>query len=772
MKKNKLLSLLSRPSPSKGALLTFLAAKFGYDYADKGLCVGLTKLFNYCISESLNNLHKKENDPHTFGWFKKHMDSIQDYSSAEDLPREVKKSIKPFVRDIVAFAYPDNFFDSDLKFIQGDFAKIIPLLDKARKENDLKSDYQITGLFNKADFIKLIVEEFPNNSLISLNGYMHAVGFVKNDNKFYYIRPLQDFGATIDPDIVWENMMKEFCFIVCSNEQHSSLNSEGKRRIFFDTLNTFKNGILLNIKIQSFDSFKLSPKNLVAEYSQKVGQHAFNSIVTLPLLAIQSNDPDALDYHADSLTHEILNQKHHRYSSLMVAITQSCLVIAAKLLKMGANPDFIDIETKITPLIFAVNENNIDAVKLLLQYGANVNYERQVNNININVIHYAKNEEMRTLLLQYITASKLTELQQESVLKISHSSPTLTPSPSLLGNSNQFLEILSSPSILVENTPMKQENSQLIEENEKNTMMNDFAVSCINAQINNKNIPFDGADLIAWDSWDDQIQYHPITKLPIFIYRAFNSNNNEIGSAEFYGTPLLCRASDGVSHNILHRTGIFAELDIAETLNICIDLPPTFIEEHLTSAAYAGSYGALLGLKDVIETICAAHNTQIPLLKYAPELVHYSLYYASTLLAYYYFQSENSEDESWEKIISLGSQAALDTLTLAATHLTLTQVDNMIKKLSNKAQTNGWTNTGKTLNWLGKYSGAPIFTLINWNNGMGVSHGITNTAAGVAARKIVAKCGNSLYSLFSHQKTNTSMESSQGENNKPKSKIN
>jgi hypothetical protein len=45
-----------------------------------------------------------------------------------------------------------------------------------------------------------------------------------------------------------------------------------------------------------------------------------------------------------------------------------------------------------------------------------------------------------------------------------------------------------------------------------------------------------------WGTWDANTQFHAMTGVPIFTYRAFK-NNVEVGQAVFYGHPLLCRSA-------------------------------------------------------------------------------------------------------------------------------------------------------------------------------------------------------------------------------------
>ncbi len=68
------------------------------------------------------------------------------------------------------------------------------------------------------------------------------------------------------------------------------------------------------------------------------------------------------------------------------------------LLKAGTNPNCLDVD-KWTPLHWAARNNSLDAAKVLLAHGADVNTE---NKGGRTPLAYAKNKpEMKALLLQH-----------------------------------------------------------------------------------------------------------------------------------------------------------------------------------------------------------------------------------------------------------------------------------------------------------------------------------------------------------------------------------
>ena len=63
---------------------------------------------------------------------------------------------------------------------------------------------------------------------------------------------------------------------------------------------------------------------------------------------------------------------------LIKAVKNNDVDETAKLLKNGGNPNYEDPHERKTPLLYATWHNNLEIVKLLVKYGADVNFQNVI----------------------------------------------------------------------------------------------------------------------------------------------------------------------------------------------------------------------------------------------------------------------------------------------------------------------------------------------------------------------------------------------------------
>jgi hypothetical protein len=241
--------------------------------------------------------------------------------------------------------------------------------------------------------------------------------------------------------------------------------------------------------------------------------------------------------------------------------------------------------------------------------------------------------------------------------------------------------------------------------------------------------------------WDDTVQQHPSTGMPLFTYRVFK-DTLEVGSAIFYKHPLICRSEDGTRHNIIALTGVLAKYDdIGEKLqtieNICESLPPTFTQELIQVTVRGAQHGAIKGAANTISYTLDKGGFS----KQASYYANCTIYYGGmfTLHYTYRYQDIASDIPEVQKIATVAFQAAVDTATLAFTQTVIHQGCKLINWFGQKVQQYSWEKTGSTLQWLSGYAGYGSYAYQAYSQG--VLHTGVSIVSGATSEKILEKIG-------------------------------
>lgn len=189
------------------------------------------------------------------------------------------------------------------------------------------------------------------------------------------------------------------------------------------------------------------------------------------------------------------------------------------------------------------------------------------------------------------------------------------------------------------------------------------------------------APLFQTGNWSPDIEYHPQTGEPVFTFEARNSANKVIGTAKFYGQPLLCTGKDGKGHNLIETTGIFSDFEIQPEMNIeevCRVLPPSLFEStvmKIQAGAYEGlQQGAMRGGANVFGYTLRSAGVSEKVAGYLSELTYYSGFF---LLR---FNSHLIEAD----YLSAMLQAAIDTGNLLLVSAVIQATTNLLDYAGNQ----------------------------------------------------------------------------------------
>ena len=206
--------------------------------------------------------------------------------------------------------------------------------------------------------------------------------------------------------------------------------------------------------------------------------------------------------------------------------------------------------------------------------------------------------------------------------------------------------------------------------------------------------------------WDDIIEPHSDTGIPIFTYRVFKMGQ-EVGSAQFYEHPLLCRSADGSRHNVIETTGVLKGFDINAAIenidDVCTNLPPTRTEQLTSVVIVSTKHGAVRGVANVIGQAMEQKGFSRSVASKAREAFYYvSLFTMNT--ASYYCQDQRQNDEL-TKLSTAAYQATIDTTSLFFTNTLLNIACKASSWLGKKADRAGWNQSAGFFKGVAQYAG-------------------------------------------------------------------
>lgn len=260
-------------------------------------------------------------------------------------------------------------------------------------------------------------------------------------------------------------------------------------------------------------------------------------------------------------------------------------------------------------------------------------------------------------------------------------------------------------------------------------------MQCVSAIIDDKvdrvfAIPFD------YGKWNAEITYDEETGTPIFTYQVYQQNRI-VGSADFYGEPMLCVSEDKTRHNILNLQGVLRDFKLTNNMHvdeICSVLPSTLFDKVLIAGREGAAYGCLRGASQVIAV--TLKNAGVS--PYIANLVKQASFYSGTFamkFSYYYAQREDMEE--MERCFQAIYHAAIETGQLWVLQLMLNQISNLLENTSAWLEKWGWSKTASGLNFCSNYL---RFGLYAWQTiKSGWLPTTASLASGIAVETLISK---------------------------------
>ncbi len=270
-----------------------------------------------------------------------------------------------------------------------------------------------------------------------------------------------------------------------------------------------------------------------------------------------------------------------------------------------------------------------------------------------------------------------------------------------------------------------------------------------------KTFPFD------YGAWDPNIRYHLQTGEPIFTYHVYK-DGERVGNASFYKHPLICRSEDGTRHNVIELTGVLSQYDIDKKINevneICEGLPPTFLEQTISTISYAGQHGFVRGLSNTVGYTCKSIGASAWMETMAMESFYYVLFFVMHY-TYYSYQLEKEQAITEPSSVSF-YQAARDTGYLLLSNVIIQGARKVSAHFAQRTIQNGWQQTGRVLGLFERYAGCLKYTYDIYNHGA-IQMG-TGIVAGSISEKVAEAAGNKIvdfgFAYRLHQKARREAE--------------
>ncbi|OGT50840.1 MAG: hypothetical protein A3F17_09230 [Gammaproteobacteria bacterium RIFCSPHIGHO2_12_FULL_41_15] len=249
-----------------------------------------------------------------------------------------------------------------------------------------------------------------------------------------------------------------------------------------------------------------------------------------------------------------------------------------------------------------------------------------------------------------------------------------------------------------------------------------------------------------YGGWDNGSQLHAHTGMPIFTYRTYR-DGVEMGSAQFYRHPLLCRSPDGTRHNVIRLSGIFRDydelIDPQHIDEVCESLPPTVLD-NFEEGIYSGvQHGVLRGSSRLVEQVMVQQGYSHRAAQGVKTACYYFALFAMNTAQYY---AEDAAANEPERLQYAAQQAAIETTRVAMTACVINVACNTMSWAASKARESGWQRTAGVVDQVSRYAGLSIYAYNGHRRG--VAHLAGSVIGGYAAESAVESVGHAALSAF------------------------
>ncbi len=167
-----------------------------------------------------------------------------------------------------------------------------------------------------------------------------------------------------------------------------------------------------------------------------------------------------------------------------------------------------------------------------------------------------------------------------------------------------------------------------------------------------------------------------------------------------------------------------------------------FRTQYAAIAVNAARHGAIQGIAEVVQEAGYQRGHSGNYSHYAYAAAYYSLWFATRLMTHWQQSQAEGNPEEYNTLMHLtkaGVNAAADTANLAIANTMINSACRLARWAGEKSEQLSWTQTGKTLKWVGQHGRAVIFAKDS------LTQGITKTgismASGIAARETTSCIG-------------------------------
>ena len=250
--------------------------------------------------------------------------------------------------------------------------------------------------------------------------------------------------------------------------------------------------------------------------------------------------------------------------------------------------------------------------------------------------------------------------------------------------------------------------------------------------------------------WDNApTSYDWYTKKPIFTYRLYNQNE-EVGSMQFYGAPLLC-VTEGKQHNIISTTGILNAFTITDDMpieTVCQLLPPTLFDKVVIASGRSALQGCLSGCAEVLGVTLKTRG-MAP--KWANFISQFALYGSLFMIKYdQYNRMLDTWNADTDRLQAL-YLAGLETGQLLFINMALEITNHLLQNVS-KYFTSPASNV---IQFCGKLSLFGAFAYHGYDN---MATTGTSLLSGVLAKEITKIAGYYFFPLKENDRNNHSSQ--------------
>lgn len=251
--------------------------------------------------------------------------------------------------------------------------------------------------------------------------------------------------------------------------------------------------------------------------------------------------------------------------------------------------------------------------------------------------------------------------------------------------------------------------------------------------IKAKDVGFDNG------AWDKNYRLEPSTNKKIYCYRLFK-DNKEVGFADFYDVPYLCRSKDSERHNIIRTGGILENLKIESSTieDVCQAMPPTLAEKIFITTQKSAMLGTLRGTTNIFAMTLRDRNYS----EQTATIISQASFYSAVFILNYMDYLRQTEFETESENLMLGAyQSAIKTGELFLSSIVFDYIGRAINQIGEYFYQNSWTSPDGYLN---KAKSLLTFGVFAYNSRDNMIQSAAGFAAGTAAQYVTEKTGQYL----------------------------